>query len=41
MNMKAIDLDLISEKKKNVIITTFLSAWLLVTIYFQEIISLL
>ena len=39
--MKAIDLDLVSEKKKNVIISGFLTVWLLVTIYFQEIIGLL
>ena len=37
--MKTMDVDNLSVKQKRVIISGFMAAWLMMTIYFQEIIK--
>jgi hypothetical protein len=39
--MKTMNVDNLSDKQKKVIISGFLTAWLMMTIYFQEIITLI
>ena len=39
VRVKRIDLDEVSEKNKNLIISAFILTWLFATVYFQEIIE--
>ena len=39
VKVKRIDLDAISERNKNMIISAFIMTWLMATVYFQEIIE--
>lgn len=41
MLAKKIDLDAVPERQKNIIIASFLTLWLIGTIYFQDIINLI
>lgn len=39
VRVKRIDLDEVSERNKNFIISAFILTWLIATVYFQEIIE--